>query len=173
MPNLNLSGWLAIALAAVAAAWGIDHWMLSAEVDAAQRQRTAFEQTLATERAGRLQQLRTIEGDHARAVATLSDQLHQAEATNAKLKTDRDAAIAAGARRVYVRATCPDLRGVPADPPAAGGSDAAAPELDPAYRPTLSDLRSGADTCRNQVIALQAYANEVQATLARAAKPLP
>lgn len=53
----------------------------------------------------------------------------------------RNASIGAGATRVRVRATCPAVPDPKAD---AGGISGGTAELDPAYRQTLSDLRSGA-----------------------------
>jgi hypothetical protein len=53
----------------------------------------------------------------------------------------RNASISAGVKRVYVRATCPAVSGAEAN---ASGTSGGTVELDPAYRQTLSDLRSGA-----------------------------
>ena len=53
----------------------------------------------------------------------------------------RDASIGAGVKRVYVRATCP---AVPSTEANASGTSVRTAELDPAYRRTLSNLRSGA-----------------------------
>jgi hypothetical protein len=53
----------------------------------------------------------------------------------------RNASIGSGATRVRVRATCPAMSSAEAN---ASGTSSGAPELDPAYRQTLSDLRSGA-----------------------------
>jgi prophage endopeptidase len=171
MPTINLTGWLAIFLAAMGIGWALDHWALSAEASALQAQQQALEATLATERAVTLSKLRTIEGDNAITVATLSDQLHQAEAQNEKLERDRDTAIAAGARRVYVRASCPSSAGGATTPATAGGSHATGAELDPAYRPTLSELRRGVTVCRDRLNTLQAWATETMAALGKAAAP--
>lgn len=53
----------------------------------------------------------------------------------------RNASIGSGATRVRVRATCPAVSGAEAN---ASGTSGGTVELDPAYRQTLSDLRSGA-----------------------------
>lgn len=58
-----------------------------------------------------------------------------------KAEVERNAAVGTGVRRVYVRATCPSVPNPEANTSGVKGGSA---ELDPAYRQTLSDLRSGA-----------------------------
>jgi len=95
----------------------------------------------------------TLERYHAQAIAdaataTATKQLelqHQIRSANDVLETalienERLArSVAAGTGRLYVRATCPSL---PAASDAAGGTVAAAPELDPAARPAYFTLRA-------------------------------
>lgn len=58
-----------------------------------------------------------------------------------KSESERNIAINSGVKRVYVRAACPS---VPSTSSNAGGVTSGTAELDPAYRQTLSDLRSSA-----------------------------
>lgn len=167
IPRLSLSGWLAIALASVCVLWALDHMALSTKASTLAANHDRLLANLATARADAETLQRTRDGDHARAVAALSDQLHATEALNAELETARNLAIAAGTRRVYVRASCPDRASLPADSAAAGGSDGARAELDPAYRRTLSELRRGARACVDRLTTLQAYAREVEHALPR------
>lgn len=74
-----------------------------------------------------------------------------------RAESERNAAIAGGTKRVYVRATCPSVSGASTD---SSGAKAGTAELDPAYRQALSDLRSGAteqlrllNVCRAELMA--------------------
>lgn len=70
--------------------------------------------------------------------AALKIELDKANAKIEKL----DADIASGAKRVFVRAKCP---AVPAATSDASGIDGGTAELDPSYRPALSQLRRRAE----------------------------
>jgi prophage endopeptidase len=69
----------------------------------------------------------------------------------------RNADVAAGVKRVYVRATCPAVSGAASN---TGGVESGTAELDSNYRQALSDLRSGAqeqlrllNVCRAELMA--------------------
>lgn len=67
----------------------------------------------------------------------------QVELSIANEKIDAlDRAIADGSKRVFVRATCPT---VPETSAVSGGTGSGAAELDPAYRPVVSQLRREAE----------------------------
>lgn len=133
-----------------------------ASVIAAKSETVKLQANIAAARGDAIAKVREKEIESAKTIADISALLHQREAENAQLENDRDAAIAAGTQRVHVRARCPAGDGMPATTAAAGGADAAAPELDPAYRSALSDLRRRAQAAAEQIIGLQSYARECQ-----------
>lgn len=89
----------------------------------------------AEQQAAREMDIQLTERESRRA-ATLAD----LEKANAQID-ELDRAVAAGTKRVYVRASCPEL---PAAPNASGVASRTA-ELDPAYRPVVSELRRRAE----------------------------
>jgi hypothetical protein len=91
-------------------------------------------------------------------IKALADQITEANLQNEKLEIDRDNAIAVGTKRVFVHANCPPVDNASAHAGATGRGDGSTAELDPAYRRTLSDLRSGVERQYQQIIVLQAYA---------------
>lgn len=79
---------------------------------------------------------------------TYLEAVKSANAQNDQLRAD----IASGARRVYVKASCPVQH-----PGAATGSDAGRAELAPSDGQTVSDLRAGIERKEALIKALQEY----------------
>ncbi|HCG1300799.1 lysis system i-spanin subunit Rz [Pseudomonas aeruginosa] len=131
-------GVLAILLAGTAAAWRMS--VLSNERD---QYRAEAEQAKAL--AGDYQ--RRVEAGNA-IERTYLEAVKSANAQNDQLRAD----IASGARRVYVKASCPVQH-----PGAATGSDAGRAELAPSDGQTVSDLRAGIERKEALIKALQEY----------------
>lgn len=131
-------GVLAILLAGTAAAWRMS--VLSNERD---QYRAEAEQAKAL--AGEYQ--RRVEAGNA-IERTYLEAVKSANAQNDQLRAD----IASGARRVYVKASCPVQH-----PGAATGSDAGRAELAPSDGQTVSDLRAGIERKEALIKALQEY----------------
>lgn len=131
-------GVLAVLLAGTAAAWRMS--VLSNERD---QYRVEAEQAKA--QAGDYQ--RRVEAGNA-IERTYLEAVKSANAQNDQLRAD----IASGARRVYVKASCPVQY-----PGAATGSDAGRAELAPSDGQTVSDLRAGIERKEALVKALQEY----------------
>ncbi len=129
---------LAILLAGTAAAWRMS--VLSNERD---QYRAEAEQAKAL--AGDYQ--RRVEAGNA-IERTYLEAVKSANAQNDQLRAD----IASGARRVYVKASCPVQH-----PGAATGSDAGRAELAPSDGQTVSDLRAGIERKEALIKALQEY----------------
>ncbi|EPK6796774.1 lysis system i-spanin subunit Rz [Pseudomonas aeruginosa] len=131
-------GVLAVLLAGTAAAWRMS--VLGNERD---QYRVEAEQAKAL--AGDYQ--RRIEAGNA-IERTYLEAVKSANAQNDQLRAD----IASGARRVYVKASCPVQH-----PGAATGSDAGRAELAPSDGQTVSDLRAGIERKEAMIKALQEY----------------
>lgn len=157
---------LAIMAAALAGAfgvgWGVNGWRLGAEV-AQVRQEHAQEVQKAT--AAALAQLKDAQAQRDALAARLAGvdaagttQLRKVQDENETLR----AAVAAGARRLRVAATCPAR---PADvPQAAAGSrvdTAAGPELTPDARRDYFALRAGIGAQAAQLAACQQSLREI------------
>ncbi|MDV6558412.1 lysis protein, partial [Pseudomonas aeruginosa] len=84
---------------------------------------------------------------------TYLEAVKSANAQNDQLRAD----IASGARRVYVKASCPMQH-----PGAAPGSDAGRAELTPSDGQTVSDLRAGIERKEALIKALQEYIKELR-----------
>lgn len=131
-----------------------------ADVIAAENKTIKLTADIATARAEGEAKARAAEQQSAMTIADISQRLHDTEVHNAQLESDRNAAIAAGTQRVYVRASCPPSGSKPENTAATSGANDAGIELDPAYRSTLSDLRRGVQSDAAKIIGLQAYARE-------------
>lgn len=131
-------GVLAVLLAGTAAVWRMS--VLGNERD---QYRAEAEQAKA--QAGDYQ--RRIEAGNA-IERTYLEAVKSANAQNDQLRAD----IASGARRVYVKASCPVQH-----PGAATGSDAGRAELAPSDGQTVSDLRAGIERKESLIKALQKY----------------
>lgn len=87
------------------------------------------------------------------------DQQHTEELSHARAENDRlRADVAAGSRRLLVKAACP---AVPADSGTAGVADAGAAELAADARPDYHALRNELALSRQMVLGLQQYVREV------------
>lgn len=131
-------GVLAVLLAGTAAVWRMS--VLGNERD---QYRAEAEQAKA--QAGHYQ--RRVEVGNA-IERTYLEAVKSANAQNDQLRAD----IASGARRVYVKASCPVQH-----PGAATGSDAGRAELAPSDGQTVSDLRAGIERKEALIKALQEY----------------
>ncbi|EOB7984486.1 TPA: lysis system i-spanin subunit Rz [Pseudomonas aeruginosa] len=131
-------GVLAVLLAGTAAVWRMS--VLGNERD---QYRAEAEQAKA--QAGDYQ--RRVEAGNA-IERTYLEAVKSANAQNDQLRAD----IASGARRVYVKASCPVQH-----PGAATGSDAGRAELAPSDGQTVSDLRAGIERKEALIKALQEY----------------
>ncbi|HGK5869750.1 lysis system i-spanin subunit Rz [Pseudomonas aeruginosa] len=131
-------GVLAVLLAGTAAVWRMS--VLGNERD---QYRAEAEQAKA--QAGDYQ--RRVEAGNAIELTYL-EAVKSANAQNDQLRAD----IASGARRVYVKASCPVQH-----PGAATGSDAGRAELAPSDGQTVSDLRAGIERKEALIKALQEY----------------
>ncbi|HFH4360004.1 lysis system i-spanin subunit Rz [Pseudomonas aeruginosa] len=131
-------GMLAVLLAGTAAVWRMS--VLGNERD---QYRAEAEQAKA--QAGDYQ--RRVEAGNA-IERTYLEAVKSANAQNDQLRAD----IASGARRVYVKASCPVQH-----PGAATGSDAGRAELAPSDGQTVSDLRAGIERKEALIKALQEY----------------
>ncbi|HEJ2185318.1 TPA: lysis system i-spanin subunit Rz [Pseudomonas aeruginosa] len=131
-------GVLAVLLAGTAAVWRMS--VLGNERD---QYRAEAEQAKA--QAGDYQ--RRVEAGNA-IERTYLEAVKSANAQNDQLRAD----IASGARRVYVKASCPVQH-----PGAAPGPDAGRAELAPADGQTVSDLRAGIERKEALIKALQEY----------------
>ncbi|EME0466151.1 lysis protein [Pseudomonas aeruginosa] len=131
-------GVLAVLLAGTAAVWRMS--VLGNELD---QYRAEAEQAKA--QAGDYQ--RRVEAGNA-IERTYLEAVKSANAQNDQLRAD----IASGARRVYVKASCPVQH-----PGAATGSDAGRAELAPSDGQTVSDLRAGIERKEALIKALQEY----------------
>ncbi|HBO7537558.1 lysis system i-spanin subunit Rz [Pseudomonas aeruginosa] len=131
-------GMLAVLLAGTAAVWRMS--VLGNERD---QYRAEAEQAKA--QAGDYQ--RRVEAGNA-IERTYLEAVKSANAQNDQLRAD----IASGARRVYVKASCPVQH-----PGAATGSDAGRAELAPSDGQTVSDLRAGIERKEALIKALQKY----------------
>ncbi|HFQ8285970.1 TPA: lysis system i-spanin subunit Rz [Pseudomonas aeruginosa] len=131
-------GVLAVLLAGTAAVWRMS--VLGNERD---QYRAEAEQAKA--QAGDYQ--RRVEVGNA-IERTYLEAVKSANAQNDQLRAD----IASGARRVYVKASCPVQH-----PGAATGSDAGRAELAPSDGQTVSDLRAGIERKEALIKALQEY----------------
>ncbi|MFI5439172.1 lysis system i-spanin subunit Rz [Pseudomonas aeruginosa] len=131
-------GVLAVLLAGTAAAW-----RMSVLSNGRDQYRVEAEQAKAL--AGDYQ--RRIEAGNA-IERTYLEAVKSANAQNDQLRAD----IASGARRVYVKASCPVQH-----PGAAPGSDAGRAELAPSDGQTVSDLRAGIERKEALIKALQEY----------------
>ena len=163
MPPLSL--WQIIAATALASllagfggGWAVNGWRLSGNLQQLKAEH-------ATALAKQSELARNTETQNGLFVAGLSERIRQAEVKNGQLENERDAAIAAGTQRVYVRAKCP--ASMPANSATAAAGDGTGPELDPAYRQTLSDLRRGARDAAEQIAALQEWARATVAACGR------
>ncbi|MGU2751236.1 lysis system i-spanin subunit Rz [Pseudomonas aeruginosa] len=131
-------GVLAVLLAGTAAAWrmsvlGNERDQYRAEAEQAKAQASDYQR--------RVEAGNAIERTYLEAVKS-------ANAQNDQLRAD----IASGARRVYVKASCPVQH-----PGAATGSDAGRAELAPSDGQTVSDLRAGIERKEALIKALQEY----------------
>ncbi|HFN4071359.1 TPA: lysis system i-spanin subunit Rz [Pseudomonas aeruginosa] len=133
-------GVLAVLLAGTAAAWRMS--VLSNERD---KYRASAEQAKA--QASDYQ--RRVEAGNA-IERTYLEAVKSANAQNDQFRAD----IASGARRVYVKASCPVQ-----NPGASASSDAGRAELAPADGQTVSDLRAGIERKEALIKALQEYIN--------------
>lgn len=79
-----------------------------------------------------------------KAVEDQKEKIQNEYAAFVESEKQRDRSIDTGTRRVYVRASCP----LPAAETDTGRTQARTPELDPAYRRTLSQLRAGVEEQR-------------------------
>ncbi|EPH0891354.1 lysis system i-spanin subunit Rz [Pseudomonas aeruginosa] len=131
-------GVLAVLLAGTAAVWRMS--VLGNERD---QYRAEAEQAKA--QAGDYQ--RRVEAGNA-IERTYLEAVKSANAQNDQLRAD----IASGARRVYVKASCPVQH-----PGAATGSDAGRAELAPSDGQTVSDIRAGIERKEALIKALQEY----------------
>ncbi|HCR1557593.1 TPA: lysis protein [Pseudomonas aeruginosa] len=131
-------GVLAVLLAGTAAVWRMS--VLGNERD---QYRAEAEQAKA--QAGDYQ--RRVEAGNA-IERTYLEAVKSANAQNDQLRAD----IASGARRVYVKASCPVQH-----PGATTGSDAGRAELAPSDGQTVSDLRAGIERKEALIKALQEY----------------
>lgn len=131
-------GVLAVLLAGTAAVWRMS--VLGNERD---QYRAEAEQAKA--QAGDYQ--RRVEAGNA-IERTYLEAVKSANAQNDQLRAD----IASGARRVYVKASCPVQH-----PGASASSDAGRAELAPADGQTVSDLRAGIERKEALIKALQEY----------------
>lgn len=139
------------------AGWSVNGWRLNSTVSEAKAERATLTSKIESERADAADKIRAAERKHGLALADLSSALHEARVKNEVYESDRDAAISAGRQRVYVRARCPSGNGLSEAAATTEGNNAASPELDPAYRRTLSELRRNAKSAAEQIGALQQY----------------
>ncbi|HID8033649.1 TPA: lysis system i-spanin subunit Rz [Pseudomonas aeruginosa] len=131
-------GVLAVLLAGTAAVWRMS-------VIGNERDQYRAEAEQAKAQAGDYQ--RRVEAGNA-IERTYLEAVKSANAQNDQLRAD----IASGARRVYVKASCPVQH-----PGAATGSDAGRAELAPSDGQTVSDLRAGIERKEALIKALQEY----------------
>ncbi len=157
---ITLAAILIGALLLLSAAFAIDHYRLKAAIQTLTASAAIVQAQLSANTAEYEAKARKADSDSAATIGTLSDQLHEALSKNVQIEHARNTAIAAGTQRVYVRAHCPAAQHLPADSATASAANDAGPELDPAYRSTLSALRIGAANTAEQIKGLQAYANE-------------
>lgn len=131
---MNLYGYAAVAAGAFLAAWIMQGWRWDADV-ADIRLTASRELSAAYEERDK----KIVEAeDQKEAVQNEFNAFKQSEG-------ERNAAVSASLKRVYVRATCP---AVPETSTGAGRVTSGSAELDPAYRQTLSDLRVGVEDQR-------------------------
>lgn len=131
--------------------WKIEGWRSDSKF-------AAFQSDLNTKTADALNKVQLKIQSDGEKVKLLTDKLNKANLQNEKLENDRNVAIAAGTKRVYVRASCTPTYNTATYAAPTGGSDGPTAELDPAYRQTLSDLRRGVEQQYQQIVALQTYA---------------
>lgn len=123
-------------------------------------ERSGLQDELATssDQVERLQQSARL-AEQAIAARDAVDQQHTEELSHARAENDRlRADVAAGGRRLLVKAACP---AVPADPGTAGVADADAAELAADARPDYHALRSQLALSRQMILGLQQYVREV------------
>ncbi|WP_278444054.1 lysis protein [Pseudomonas oryzihabitans] len=149
--------------------WSLNGWRLSGQVADAKAEtagvRDAHQADLAAISNAAAQQVREAlakQQEAQQAVVEL-DRKHTEELKNALEENDRlRGDVAAGRRRLQLKASCPTGSGdVPGATGTAGLDDAAAPRLDDAAERDYWRLRDGIATARNQVAALQQYVREV------------
>lgn len=151
---------LAVAsIAAGAAGWTLNGWRLSSQIERIQADHAAYVAAAERSRADAESKYRQAERDAAQAVAQAQNDYQEA-LRHAKTETDAlRAAVAAGDKRLLVRARCTDTYRVSADAGTGPGADAATAELDPAARPDYFALVGGISQAEQQIVALQQYAS--------------
>lgn len=154
-------------LAAGAVGWGLNGWRLAGQVADAKtetaNERTSHQSDLAAISNAAAQQVRDAlakQQDAQKAMAEL-DRKQTEELKNAKDENDRlRGDVAAGRRRLQLKAICPANSGsVPAATGAAGLGNAAGPRLDDAAERDYWRLLDGITTATNQIATLQQYIN--------------
>lgn len=131
---MNLYGYAAVAAGAFLAAWLVQGWRWDADV--------------ADIRLAASSELLEAHEERDRKIGEAENQKEAVQNEfNAfkKSEGERNAAVSASVKRVYVRATCP---AVPETSTGSSGVAGGSAELDPAYRQTLSDLRVGVEEQR-------------------------
>lgn len=131
---MNLYGYAAVAAGAFLAAWLVQGWRWDADVA---KIRLAASSELSAVYEERDRKIGEAENQK-EAVQNEFNAFKQSEG-------ERNAAVSASVKRVYVRANCPS---VPETSTGASRAASGSAELDPAYRQTLSDLRVGAEEQR-------------------------
>ena len=136
-------------------------------------ERTAHAETKAAH-AQQLKAISDLSAEAAQKVATAQQAWNKAlaaidtertkEKIHALAENDRlRRAVADGARRLRIQASCPARGGdLPASPSTPGVADAAAPELTPDARTAYFDLRAEIASARVQILGLQDYARACQ-----------
>ncbi len=148
----------AACLMAGAAGWTLQGWRLSGQIERLHADHAAYVTAVERSRADAESKYRQAERDAAQAVAQAQNDYQEA-LHHAKTETDAlRAAVAAGDRRLLVRARCTDTYRVSADASPGPGADAASAELDAAARPDYFALVAGIRQSEQQIVALQQYA---------------
>lgn len=146
-PIPNLSAYLALGVVIIGGLWAIDHGRQVIAYQTLELRNTNAENKALSDALMAQIDLHKLADEQAR-------KLHDLGVTNARIENERDAAIAAGAKRVYVRANCPAMSETSGT---TAGANAVAAELDPAYRSTLSELRRRDREKDAVIIGLQDY----------------
>lgn len=131
---MNLYGYAAVAAGAFLAAWLVQGWRWDADV-------AGIRLTASSELAAAYQERDKKIGEAENQKEAVQNEFNAFKQS----ESERNAAVSASVKRVYVRATCP---AVPETSTGASGAASESAELDPAYRQTLSDLRIGVEEQR-------------------------